>query len=62
MIKHTLMALSSKGTQADVDIVAEHYQEDWWLRALLEQDAFHGVWHRQFFRCAMPRTEPRTAR
>ena len=49
MIKHTLMALSRAGTQADVDIVREHYQEDWWLQALLDRDAFHGLWHRQFF-------------
>lgn len=49
MIKHTLMALSSAGTQADVDIIQEHYQEDWWLQALLANDTFHGVWHRQFF-------------
>ena len=33
MIKHTLMALSEAGTQADVDIIRDHYQEDWWLQA-----------------------------
>lgn len=33
--------------QADIDIIADHYQEDWWLEALLNMDAFHGVWHRQ---------------
>lgn len=49
MIKHTLMALSDAGTQADVDLIEEHYQEDWWLQALLARDPFHGIWHRQFF-------------
>ena len=49
MIKHTLMALSEVGTQADVDIVQEHYQEDWWLNALLAGDEYHAIWHRQFF-------------
>jgi hypothetical protein len=49
MIKHTLMALSEAGTQADIDIIEQHYQEDWWLHALLNNDLFHGVWHRQFF-------------
>lgn len=60
MIKHTLMALSEAGTQADLDIVAEHYQEDWWLQALLARDLYHAIWHRQFFShnygaCARPR-------
>ena len=49
MIKHTLMALSEAGTQADVDIVQDHYAEEWWLQALLAMDPFHGIWHRQFF-------------
>lgn len=49
MIKHTLMALSAAGSQADVDIIQDLYQEDWWLNALLANDVFHGVWHRQFF-------------
>jgi len=49
MIKHTLMALSGAGTQADVGIIHEHYEEDWWLQALLASDAYHAIWHRQFF-------------
>lgn len=49
MIKHTLMALSEVGTQADIDIVRDHYAEDWWLQALLAMDPFHAIWHRQFF-------------
>jgi hypothetical protein len=49
MIKHTLMALSEVGTQADVDIVRNQYQEDWWLAALLAGDPFHAIWHRTFF-------------
>lgn len=49
MIKHTLMALSPMGTQADLDIIAEHYQENWWLEALIAKDAYHAIWHRQFF-------------
>ena len=50
MIKHTLMALSPMGTQADVDIIEEQYQENWWLEALIAKDAYHAIWHRQFFR------------
>ena len=49
LIKHTLMALSDLGTEADVDIVRDLYTEDWWLTALLSEDLFHGIWHRQFF-------------
>ena len=32
------MALSPLGTQADVDLVRQLYQEDWWLRALNARD------------------------
>ena len=49
IIKHTLMALSGAGTQADIDIVQDLYQEDWWLSALLARDPYHAIWHRQFF-------------
>lgn len=49
MIKHTLMALSGVGTQADIDIIEDLYQENWWLDALLARDPFHAIWHRQFF-------------
>ncbi len=49
IIKHTLMALSPLGTQADVDIVTDLYQENWWLEALLAKDLYHAIWHRQFF-------------
>ena len=50
MIKHSLMALTEAGTQADIDILEELYVEDWWLRALLAGDEYHAIWHRQFFR------------
>ena len=48
-IKHSLMALSPVGTKADIATATELYQEDWWLTALINEDLFHGVWHRQFF-------------
>jgi hypothetical protein len=43
------MALSPLGTQADLDIVEDLYTEEWWLQALLANDAYHAIWHRQFF-------------
>lgn len=49
MIKHSLMALSEVGTQADVDILQDLYVEQWWIDALLRQDEFNAIWHRQFF-------------
>ena len=49
MIKHTLMALSELGTQADIDILENLYVEQWWLQALVDRDANHAIWHRQFF-------------
>jgi hypothetical protein len=49
MIKHTLMALSPAGTQADVDIIEDQYQENWWLQALLDKDLYHAIWHRTFY-------------
>jgi hypothetical protein len=47
--KHTLLALTEAGTQADVDIAEELYVEQWWLEALLAKDSFHGIWHKQFY-------------
>jgi len=49
MIKHTLMARSRLGVQADLDIVAKLLQEEWWLRALVDGDLYRGLWHRTFF-------------
>jgi hypothetical protein len=49
MISHTLMALTEVGTQADIDIISDHYSEQWWLKALLANDTFNGIHHRQFF-------------
>lgn len=49
MIKHTLMARSALGVQADLDIVRDLLQEEWWLRALLDGDLYRGLWHRTFF-------------
>jgi hypothetical protein len=50
MIKHTLLALSGMGTQADLDIMEDLYIEQWWISALLSMDLYHAIWHRQFFR------------
>ena len=47
MIKHSLMALSQEGTQADVDILQKLYVEQWWIDALVRRDMFHAIWHRQ---------------
>ena len=49
MIKHSLMALSGAGTAADVQTAEALYVEDWWLHALIAEDLFHGIYHRQFF-------------
>ena len=49
MIKHSLMALSRGGTQADVDILEELYVEQWWLEKLIAGDEFGSIWHRTFF-------------
>ncbi len=47
--KHTLLALTPAGTQADVDISEDLYVEKWWLDALITRDAFNAIWHRTFF-------------
>ena len=47
-IKHTLMAQSPAGTQADVDIARGLYEEGWWLEALIAED-LDAIGHRQFF-------------
>lgn len=47
-IKHTLMAMSPAGTQSDVDVARELYEEGWWLNALIAED-LTAIWHRQFF-------------
>ena len=49
MIKHSLMALSRGGTQADVDILQDLYIEQWWIDALLRGDEYGAIWHRTFF-------------
>jgi hypothetical protein len=49
MIKHSLTALDDAGTQADIDILESLYLEQWWLHALLSNDTYHAIWHRQFF-------------
>jgi len=49
MIKHSLMALSEAGTQADIDILENLYLEKWWIDALLRNDTFNAIWHRTFF-------------
>jgi len=45
MIHSTRMALSSMGTQADVDLVRELYEERWWLQELAARN-LTAVWHR----------------
>jgi hypothetical protein len=47
-IKHTLMAQSAAGTQADVDVARTLYEEGWWLTALIAGD-LTAIYHRQFF-------------
>ena len=47
-IKHTLMAMSAAGTQADVDAARTLYEEGWWLTALIAED-LTAIYHRQFF-------------
>jgi hypothetical protein len=42
-------ARSSVGTQATLDLMENLYVEDWWIRALVERDEWHGIWHRNFF-------------
>ena len=49
MIKHSLTALDDDGAQADIDILESLYLEQWWLHALLNNDTYHAIWHRQFF-------------
>jgi len=49
MIKHSLTALDDEGTQSDIDILESLYLEQWWLQALLNNDTYHSIWHRQFF-------------
>jgi hypothetical protein len=49
MIKHSLTALDDQGTQSDIDILESLYLEQWWLHALLNNDTYHSIWHRQFF-------------
>lgn len=47
-IKHTLMAQSPAGTQADVDMARGLYEEGWWLEGLIAED-LTAIYHRQFF-------------
>ena len=48
LIHTSRLALSSLGTQSDVDLFTRHYQEDWWLAALLARD-LSAIWHRTFY-------------
>ena len=48
IIHNTLMATSSVGTQADVDLVSNLYGEPWWLEALAARD-LTVVGEKQFF-------------
>lgn len=48
LIHQTQMALSEAGTQADVDLVAQLYEESWWLEQLAAGDP-GAIWHRQWW-------------
>ena len=48
LIHQTQMALSEAGTQADVDLVAQLYEEGWWLQQLAAGDP-GAIWHRQWW-------------
>lgn len=48
IIHSTQMALSDAGTQADVDIVTNLYQEEWWLKWLATEDPA-AVWQKQWY-------------
>ena len=47
MIKHTRMALTALGTQADVDVVRNLYEERWWLEQLAARNV-SAIWLRHF--------------
>lgn len=48
LIHNTRMALSPAGTQADVDLIRNVYQEDWWLDFLATGDPA-AIWKKQWF-------------
>ena len=48
MIKHTRLALTAVGTRRDVAVVGELYQEDWWLRELLDGKP-EAIWQRHWY-------------
>lgn len=52
IIHSTRLALSPVGTQADVDLVRNLYEEPWWLQALADKDLL-SFGKKLFFRCAM---------
>lgn len=47
IIKHTRMALTSLGTQADVDTAVKFYEERWWLEELAARN-LSAIWARHF--------------
>lgn len=48
IIHNTRIAASGVGTQQDIRIVSQLFQEDWWLRELAARNA-HAVWQRTWF-------------
>ena len=48
IVHQTQMALSEAGTQADVDLVQQLYEEPWWLAQLAARDP-GAIWHRQWW-------------
>ena len=47
IIKHTRMALTDLGTQADVDMAVRFYEERWWLEELAARN-LSAIWARHF--------------
>jgi hypothetical protein len=47
IIPHTAIAQTSVGLKRDVEIVAQLYQDDWWLRDLQSRNAT-ALWHRKY--------------
>jgi hypothetical protein len=47
IIKHTRLATTSVGTQADVDMAVKFYEEKWWLEALAARQV-SAIWMRHF--------------
>ena len=47
-IGHTRMAMSSMGTQADIDFMEKLFREDWWLAMLIARNT-SAIWARKWY-------------